>query len=177
MAAQRVGGAPTEWVLPGRPWLEVQGFGVGSRFCSVSPRVPPHRVRLPGENVDGAGAGPRAPPPSGDLIGGSLRQKGGAASPPRRTPSAGDGYNVTLTTVLLFATFRSKIPLPVPTMPCALKGPQTTQGGWLGRGRLKGQRGTLDALFPSFPALLQGMYGEGHHQIKGEALWMGRDPF
>lgn len=28
MAAQRVGGAPTEWVLPGRPWLEVQGFGL-----------------------------------------------------------------------------------------------------------------------------------------------------
>lgn len=120
------------WVLPGRPWLKVQGFGAGSRFCSVSPRVPPHRVRLPGGNVDRAGAGPQAPPPSGGLVGGSLRQKGGAASRSRRAPSAGGGYNVTLTTVLLFATFRSKIPLPAPTMPCALKGPRTPQGsgGW-----------------------------------------------
>lgn len=126
MAARRAGGTPTMWVLPGRPWLELQGFGVGSRFCSVSPRVPPHRVRLPGRNVDGARAGLRAPPPSGGLIQGVPAAEGGAASPPRRAPSTGGGYNVTLTTVLLFATFRSKIPLPAPTMPCALKGPRTT---------------------------------------------------
>lgn len=57
MAAPRAGGAPTGRVLPGRPSLEVQGVGVGSRFRSVSPGVPPHRVRLPGENVDAADAG------------------------------------------------------------------------------------------------------------------------
>lgn len=55
--------------------------------------------------MDGAGAGPRAPLPSGDLIRGSLWQKGGATSRLRRAPFTGGGYNVTLTTVLLFATF------------------------------------------------------------------------
>lgn len=67
MAAPRAGGAPTGRVLPGRPSLEVQGFGVGSRFRSISPGVPPHRVRLPGENVDGADAGTEAPLPSGGV--------------------------------------------------------------------------------------------------------------
>lgn len=76
MAARQAGSAPTGWLLPGSPWLEVQRFGVGSRFCSVSPRVPPHRVRLPEGNVDAARAGLRAPPPCGGLIGGPCGGKG-----------------------------------------------------------------------------------------------------
>lgn len=76
MAARRAGGSPTGWLLPGRPRLEVQGFGAGSGLGSGSPRVPPHRVRLPGENVDRAGTGLRAPLPSGGLMRGSCGRKG-----------------------------------------------------------------------------------------------------
>lgn len=119
--------------------MEVQGCGAGSRFCSVSLGVPPHRVQLPGENVDRSGAGPRAPPPSGALIDWDpLRWKAGCSvwTSPAHTLGRQHlrGYSYYCT---LFATFRSKIPLPTPTMPCALKGPQEPPGGGDGE-RLKG---------------------------------------
>lgn len=123
--------------------MEMQGCGAGSRFCSVSLGVPPHRVLLPGENVDRAGAGLQAPPPSGVLMcWDPLRWKAGCsvrtspAHPLGRQHLPGYSYYCTL-----FATFRSKILLPTPTMPCALKGPWTPPGG--GWRAFKRQRGTL----------------------------------
>lgn len=138
-ARERSGGSwrLTSWLLGGRaerPRARCSRGAPGSGFrdsalalgsAQSPPGSRPIESGFLGGNVDRAGAGPRAPLPSGVLLGGSVRQKEGAASPPRRAPSAGSSYNVTLTTVLLFATFRSKIPLPAPTMPCALKGPRT----------------------------------------------------
>lgn len=100
----------------GRPWIEVQGFRAGSGCCSVSPGVPPHRVRLPGENVDGAGAGPRAPPRSGGSDRGPRGRKG-CGVPPRR-PAAPAAVLLSLP---YFPPLR--IP-PLPTVPRALKGPR-----------------------------------------------------
>lgn len=110
----------------GRPWIEVQGFRAGSGCCSVSPGVPPHRVRLPGGNVDGAGAGPRAPPRSGGSDRGPRGRKG-CGVPPRRpaAPAA-----AVLLSLPYFPPLR--IP-PLPTVPRALKGPRRAgRGPWRG---------------------------------------------
>lgn len=40
---------------PGAPRAGGSGLGAGAGLGSVSPRVPPHRVRLPGGNVERAG--------------------------------------------------------------------------------------------------------------------------
>ena len=85
MAARRAGGAPTGKVLPGRPWLGVQRFSAGSRFCSVSPRVPPHRVRLPGgERGQGRGGSSSASSLWGSAWGVRAAERGcGVPSPAR----------------------------------------------------------------------------------------------
>lgn len=74
----------------------------------------------------------------------------------------------------LFATFRSKIPLPTPTMLCALKGPWTPPGG--GWRAFKRQRGTLGFRnCTPFPSLVAWGCTLGlTPQLEGEARWKRR---
>lgn len=139
MAAPQAGGAPTG---RGAPGSRFRGSGLAPGSAQSPPGSRPIESGFLGKTWTGPGRVLGHLHPLG-VRSGSPRQKGGATSPPRRSPSAAGGYSVTLTTVLLSAASRSKIPLPVPTVPCALKGPRANQGGggW-GGGRLKGLRGT-----------------------------------
>lgn len=109
----------------------------GSRPAPGSAQCPPGSRPIESGFLGGTGAGP------GRLLGRRLRlgaRCGGCGVRPRRAPSAGGRHHLTLTTVLLFATFPSKIPLPAPTMPRALKGPRRPRAGGGGSGRRKGPR-------------------------------------
>lgn len=129
-SAEGFGGSSrlTSWLLsgraahprvgaPGAALAQGSGFGAGSRFCSVSPRVPPHRVRLPGGNVDGAGAGPQAPPPSGGLIGGPCCRKGVRRPVPGAPPRPAAGTMLLLLLYFSSLHFVPKFHSPHPQCP------------------------------------------------------------
>lgn len=113
---------------PGRSRGAPGSSGGGSRPAPGSAPCSPGRGPAPAGRR--AREAPRAQPAPGTK-GGAGREAavpGGVRLAARRAPSAGGRQHLTLTPGLLFATFPSKIPLPAPTMPRALKGPQTPPG-------------------------------------------------
>jgi hypothetical protein len=149
------GSGLTSWLLGGRaarPRVGVPGAPLAGgsgvrgclRICSVSPRVPPHRVRLPGVNVERAGAGPRTPLPSASWMGGPCAERGcGVPSPARPLGRRRRRYSYYCTS-LRYISFQNSTPRThnAPRLKGAADASRLGGGG--GGGRLKGQRGSPD---------------------------------
>ena len=161
-------------MLPGRPWLGVQRFSAGSRFCSVSPRVPPHRVRLPGEERgQGRGGSSGASSLWGSARGVRAAEGGcGVPSPARPLGRRQLQCYSYYCTSLCYISFQNSTPRTHNAL--RLKGAADTlrRWGWggVGGGRLKGQRGTFNfRYFPLPQHFCTAMHSGGHPQIRGEA--------
>lgn len=102
MAAQREGGAPTGGCSRGAPGSRFRGSGLAPGSAQSPPGSRPIESGFLGGNVDGAGAGPQAPPPSGGLIGGPCGRKGVRRPVPGAPPRPAAG-----TTLLLLLYFSS----------------------------------------------------------------------
>lgn len=55
MVARRAGGAPAGWLFPGRPWLELQGFGLAPGSAQSPPGSRPIESGFLGERGPGRG--------------------------------------------------------------------------------------------------------------------------
>ena len=130
-ARERSGGSwrLTSWLLGGRaerPRARCSRGAPGSGFrdsalalgsAQSPPGSRPIESGFLGGNVDRAGAGPRAPLPSGVLLGGSVRQKEGAASPPGAPPRPAAATMLLLLLYFSLLHFVPKFHSPHPQCP------------------------------------------------------------